>query len=243
MNAGVPLKKSVAGIAMGLVKKDDAFTILTDIQGLEDHYGDMDFKVAGTRDGITALQMDIKVKGLSMDIMKQALEQAQRARLHILDIMESVISSPNDNLSKYAPKIIQMRVPKDKIRQVIGSGGKVINGMIEDFDVQINIDDDGVITIYGEDQENLIRTQEKIKQITFEMEPGVIYDGFVDKIMPYGAFIEVAPGVSGLCHISRIADHRINRVEDVLTEGQNVRVKCLEIDSQGRAVLSIKDAR
>lgn len=241
MDAGVPIKKSVAGIAMGLVKDGERYTILTDIQGLEDHLGDMDFKVAGTRDGITALQMDIKVNGISMEIMRDALERAYKARIHVLDAMEQVISKPRPNLSPYAPKILQIKIDPSKIRDIIGPGGKVIHKMIEDFNVQIDIDEDGLITIYGDTEEGLAGTRRRIESIAMEIEPGHVYEGVVTKVMGYGAFVEIAPGRIGLCHISKISDKRIEDIHEYVKEGDVVKVKVLELDELGRPVLSMRD--
>ncbi len=238
MDGGVPIKKPVAGIAMGLMKEDDNIAILTDIQGLEDHFGDMDFKVAGTREGITALQMDIKVSGISKEIMTRALKRAREGRLHILDKMSEVIAEPRPQLSPYAPRMITMEIDPDKIRHVIGPGGKMINKIIDKTGAQIDIEDDGTIFILSEDQEGGEEAREMIEELTREVKVGEIYSGKVKKIVNFGAFAEIVPGREGLIHISELADYHVDKVEDILEVGDEVPVKVTEIDDQDRLNLS-----
>jgi len=240
MAAGVPIKKAVAGCAMGLIKEDDKLAILTDIQGMEDFLGDMDFKVAGTKDGITAIQMDIKIHGISREILSQALSQAYDGRMHILGIMNERISEPRKELSTYAPKIITMKIKPDQIRSVIGSGGKVINGIIEETGVKIDIDDDGNVFIASEDGDGAQRAKAMIENITYEVTEGEILTGPVVRIMNFGAFVSLPGGKDGLIHISKIAHERIDKVEDVLNIGDVVEAKVIEIDKQGRINLSRK---
>ncbi len=242
LNAGVPLKKQVAGIAMGLVKGEDDFVVLSDILGEEDHLGDMDFKVTGTANGITAFQMDIKIAGVDPAIMKTALEQAKAGRLHILNIMNQTQSEPMADISEYAPKIINFSINVDKIGAVIGPGGKMIKGITEETGANINIENDGKITIYCKEKQGAEQALEKIKAIVAEPEVGKIYTGTVKRIMDFGAFIEILPGKEGLCHISRLAPTRVRAVTDVVHEGQEVQVKVFEIDSQGRINLCHVDA-
>ena len=242
MDAGVPLKKSVAGIAMGLLKENDEIRILSDIQGLEDHYGDMDFKVAGTKDGITALQMDIKIKGISVDIMKKALAQAKEGRLHILGKMNEVLAEPRPELSEYAPSMISMKIDPDKIGSVIGPGGKTINKIIDQTDAKIDIEDDGSINILADDQENGEKAREMIEELTKDVEVGEIYEGKVKRVVNFGAFVEILPGKEGLVHISELADYHVKKVEDILKVGDTVPVKVIEIDNQDRINLSRKEA-
>ncbi|MCF8008436.1 MAG: polyribonucleotide nucleotidyltransferase [Halanaerobiales bacterium] len=241
MDAGVPIKNPVSGIAMGLIKENDNYAVLSDIQGMEDHYGDMDFKVAGTQQGITALQMDIKVEGLSQDILKDALNKAKKGRLYILDKMLEVIDTPRENLSEFAPSIITMNINPDKIRHVIGPGGKMINKIIDATDAKIDIEDDGTIYILAEGQKNGQKAKEMIERLTKEVEVGETYDGKVVKIMNFGAFVEILPGKEGLVHISKIADRHINEVTDVLSEGDEIKVKVIKIDNKDRINLSMKD--
>ena len=243
MDAGVPISEPVAGIAMGLIKNEgeDKVVILTDIQGLEDHFGDMDFKVAGTRDGITALQMDIKIQGIDRAILEEALAKAKKARLFILDKMVETISQPREKISKYAPVIIKTQVHPDKVRDIIGPGGKMINKIIDETGVSIDIDDDGKIVITAPNLEMGERAKTIINEIVKEVEVGETYLGKVTKIMNFGAFVEILNGKEGLIHISKISHERINKVEDVLKEGDEVLVKVIEIDSQGRVNLSRKD--
>lgn len=240
MHAGIPIKAHVAGIAMGLVKDGDQFKVLTDILGDEDHLGDMDFKVAGTSDGITALQMDIKIDGITKSIMKDALEQAKKARLHILDIMNKSISKPSTDYSPYAPSIITITVAKDKIRDVIGKGGATIRSLTEVTGAQIDINDDGVVTIASVDQSSGELAREKIELLTADVEKNKIYEGRVSKIMDFGAFVTILPGKDGLVHISEISNERVEKVTDVLSEGQVINVKVIEIDKQNRIRLSMK---
>lgn len=240
LDAGVPIKAPVAGIAMGLVKDDKNLRILTDIQGLEDHLGDMDFKIAGTRDGITAIQMDIKIAGVEKEILSEALEAARKGRLFILDKMEETISEPREELSKHAPRIITMEVDPEKIRDIIGPGGKMINKIIDETGVKIDIEDDGFVSIAADDVEAGERAEELIEMIVKEVEAGEVYLGKVVKLVPFGAFVEVLPGKEGLVHISNIAHERIEKVEDVLDIGDEILVKVTEIDRQGRINLSRK---
>ena len=242
MDAGVQISAPVAGIAMGLIKEESRAVILSDILGLEDHLGDMDFKVTGTRKGITALQMDIKIAGITKEIFRQALEQACAGRLHILDKMLSALSTPRPELSTLAPRIFTMKVRPDKLGQVIGPGGKVVRGIIEKTGVKIDIEDDGTISIASTDAEAARRAMEMIGQIVQEAEVGKIYRGKVVKIMEFGAFVEILPHIDGLVHISQLAPHRVNRVEDEVREGEEILVKVLEIDKQGKIRLSRKEA-
>ena len=240
MAAGVPLKAPVAGIAMGLIKEDDKLAILSDIQGMEDFLGDMDFKVAGTADGITAIQMDIKIDGINKQILTEALEQARIGRLHILGIMNEEIAESRKDLSPYAPRIIIFQIKPDKIRDVIGSGGKVINKIIDDTGVKIDIEDDGRIFIASVDTESGNRAKEIIENIVREVEVGEVLTGKVVRIMNFGAFVSLPGGKDGLVHISKLANERVNAVEDVVKIGDEVTVKVMEIDAQGRINLSRK---
>lgn len=240
MNAGVPIKKPVSGVAMGLVKDGDAFTVLTDIQGMEDALGDMDFKVTGTADGITAIQMDIKLKGITREILATALEQAKRGRAHILAKMMEVIDKPSEKLSPYAPAVTTIKISVDKIRDVIGPGGKVIKKIIEDTGVQIDIEDDGTVRITAVGQEPAQKAIAIINDLTRDIEVGTVYTGKVKRIMNFGAFVEILPGKEGLCHISQLAKERVNKVEDVVNIGDELEVKVTEIDKQGRVNLSHK---
>ncbi|WP_462246995.1 polyribonucleotide nucleotidyltransferase [Parvimonas micra] len=242
LDAGVPIKDSVAGIAMGLIKdeKTNKIAILTDIQGLEDHFGDMDFKVAGTKDGITALQMDIKIDGISREILATALEKAKRARLHILSIMNDCIATPSEEISKYAPKIFTMQILPEKIREVIGPGGKVINKIIDETGVKIDTFDDGRIAITADSRKNGERAIEMINEIVKEIEVGEIYSGVITTITNFGAFVELIKGKEGLLHISNMTHERLNKVEDLFKVGDVVEVKVIEIDNQGKIKLSRK---
>ncbi|HSW10945.1 MAG TPA: polyribonucleotide nucleotidyltransferase [Bacillota bacterium] len=242
MDAGVPIRGPVGGVAMGLVMQDDQVVILSDIQGIEDALGDMDFKVAGTRRGITALQLDVKTKGIAPEVLGQALEQARRGRLHILDRMVQAIAEPRKHLSPWAPRIITVQIDPEKIREVIGPGGKVINKIIAETGAKIDIEDDGRIFIASVDQEGGERAVRMIQQLTREVRPGEVYVGRVSRIMNFGAFVEVLPGKEGLVHISELADERVNRVEDVVQVGDQVLVKVTEIDRLGRINLSRKAA-
>ncbi|MEZ9465239.1 polyribonucleotide nucleotidyltransferase [Vibrio breoganii] len=242
MDAGVPIKASVAGIAMGLVKEGDDFVVLSDILGDEDHLGDMDFKVAGTNDGITALQMDIKIEGITKEIMQIALNQAQGARKHILSVMDDAISGAREEISQFAPRIHQMKINPEKIRDVIGKGGAVIRSLCEETGTTIEIEDDGTVKIAATSGEQAQDAIDRIKALTAEVEVGTIYMGKVARLADFGAFVTILPGKDGLVHISQIADKRVEKVSDYLTEGQDVKVKVLEIDRQGRVRLSMKEA-
>lgn len=243
MDAGVPLKAPVAGIAMGLVKEGERFAVLTDILGDEDHLGDMDFKVAGTANGVTTLQMDIKIEGITEKIMEIALEQALQARLHILGQMNQVISTSREEVSGNAPSMHMMKVESDKIRDIIGKGGATIRGICEETDAQIDIEDDGTVRVYGANAESRDAAVERILAITAEAEVGEIYDGKVARIVDFGAFVTILPGKDGLLHISQIAEERVENVGDYLTEGQDIRVKVLDVDQRGRIKLSLKEAQ
>jgi len=242
LSAGVPLKNSVAGVAMGLVYEEGNYAILTDILGSEDHLGDMDFKVAGTENGITALQMDIKISGITKEIMREALEQAREGRLFILDKMAQVISEPEKSISSYAPKILTMKISPDKIGAVIGPGGKTIRSIIEKTGAEVNVEDDGTVTMVSRNTGEAESAYEMIRTLTEDVEVGKIYEGRVKKIVDFGAFIEVLPGKEGLCHISQLDFKRVNKVTDMLKVGDLVKVKVRDIDSQGRINLSRKDA-
>jgi len=240
MDAGVPIKAPVSGIAMGLIKDGDAFAVLTDILGDEDHLGDMDFKVAGTADGVTALQMDIKIQGITRDIMAQALQQAQTGRLHILGEMNKVLQSPRIDMSEYAPRMITMRIDPDRIRDVIGKGGATIRALTEETGATIDIKDDGTVTIASVDKAAGEEARRRVEELTSDIEVGRIYEGRVAKIMDFGAFVTIMPGKDGLVHISQISNERVENVGDRLKEGDTIRVKVLEVDRQGRVRLSMK---
>jgi polyribonucleotide nucleotidyltransferase len=240
MDAGVPLKAPVAGIAMGLVKEGSNFVVLSDILGDEDHLGDMDFKVAGSADGISALQMDIKIDGITEEIMKVALEQAKRGRLHILGEMNKVISTPRAEMSEYAPRLITMKIHPDKIREVIGKGGTTIRSITEETGATIDISDDGTVVIASVNREAGDAAKKRIEQIVSDVEPGRIYEGKVAKLMDFGAFVTIMPGKDGLVHVSQISNERVEKVSDKLKEGDIVKVKVLEVDKQGRIRLSMK---
>jgi len=242
MDAAVPIVAPVAGIAMGLIKEGSEVRVLSDILGDEDHLGDMDFKVAGTREGITALQMDIKISGVTREVMREALYQAREGRLHILDVMEGTIATPRQEMSGHAPRIITLKVKPDKIREIIGPGGKVIRGIVEETGVKMDVEDDGTVIIASSDDQASRRAVEIVNQITAEAEIGKTYKGTVRKIMDFGAFVEVLPGTDGLVHISELAPHRVRRVTDILKEGDEVLVKVLDIDRQGKIRLSRKEA-
>jgi polyribonucleotide nucleotidyltransferase len=241
MDAGVPIKAPVAGVAMGLVKEGDDFAVLTDILGDEDHLGDMDFKVAGTEGGITALQMDIKIQGITREIMDKALAQAKDARLHILEEMNKVLSTPREEMSEFAPSIIAFKIDPEKIRDVIGKGGAVIRAMTEETGANIDIDQDGTVRIASVDGESGREAQRRIELITADVEVGRIYEGKVARLMDFGAFVTILPGKDGLVHISQISNERVEKVSDKLAEGDEVKVKVLEVDRQGRVRLSMKD--
>jgi polyribonucleotide nucleotidyltransferase len=242
MDAGVPVAAPVAGIAMGLIKEGEHVRVLSDILGDEDHLGDMDFKVAGTPDGVTSLQMDIKISGVNREIMRQALYQAREGRLHILGIMGATMASHRANVSGYAPRIITLKVKPDKIREIIGPGGKVIRGIIEATGVKMDVEDDGTVMIASSDEAASKKAIEMVQKIAAEAEVGKIYKGTVRKIVDFGAFVEILPGTDGLVHISQLAPERVRRVSDVLKEGDEVMVKVLEIDKQGKIRLSRKEA-
>jgi polyribonucleotide nucleotidyltransferase len=242
MDAGVPIKAPVAGIAMGLIKEGDKVIILSDILGLEDHLGDMDFKVTGTSTGITALQMDMKIEGITIDVMRTALQQAKEGRLHILGKMHETLAEPRKELNPHAPRIISMKISTEKIKDVIGSGGKVIRSIVEQTGAKIDIEDDGTINIASSDEAAALKAKEIIRGICQDAEVGKIYTGKVRKIMDFGAFVEIFPGTDGLLHISQISEQRLEKVTDALKEGDEVLVKVLEIDRQGKIRLSHKDA-
>jgi polyribonucleotide nucleotidyltransferase len=241
MDAGVPIKAPVAGVAMGLVKEGDNYAVLTDILGDEDHLGDMDFKVAGTEDGVTALQMDIKIQGITREIMDKALEQARDARLHILGEMNKVISKPREEMSEWAPSIIAFKIDPEKIRDVIGKGGAVIRAMTEETGATIDIEQDGTVRIASVDGASGKEAQRRIELITADVEVGQIYEGKVVRLMDFGAFVSILPGKDGLVHISQISNERVEKVSDKLSEGDIVKVKVLEVDRQGRVRLSMKE--
>ena len=241
MDAGVPIKDAVAGVAMGLIKEGDQYVVLTDILGDEDHLGDMDFKVAGTRDGVTALQMDIKIEGITQEIMAKALEQAREGRLHILEEMNKVLSKPREQMSDWAPSIITIKIDPEKIRDVIGKGGAVIRAITEETGATIDIENDGTVKIASVDAASGRAARERIELITAEVEVGKVYEGKVVRLMDFGAFVAILPGKDGLVHISQISNERVERVSDKLHEGDIVKVKVLEVDRQGRIRLSMRD--
>jgi polyribonucleotide nucleotidyltransferase len=242
MDAGVPLKDLVAGVAMGLVEEGGKVVVLTDILGDEDHYGDMDFKVTGTTEGITALQMDIKVERLTREVMEQALEQAKEGRLHILGCMKETIAQPRNEVSQYAPIITSVKISPEKVRVLIGPGGKVIREISNVSGARIDVDDAGVVTVSSPDKECSDAALKMINEIVQEAEVGKLYEGKVVKIMDFGAFVEIFPGTDGLVHISQLAPERVNKVTDVLNEGDEVLVKVLEVGKDGRIRLSRKAA-
>ena len=241
MDAGVPTKAPVAGVAMGLIKEQDAFVVLTDILGDEDHLGDMDFKVAGTADGVTALQMDIKIFGITREIMAAALAQARDGRLHILGEMNKVLKAPREKMSDWAPTIITIKIDPEKIRDVIGKGGAVIRAITEETGATIDIENDGTVKIASVDGKAGRAAVERIELITADVEVGRIYEGKVARLMDFGAFVTILPGRDGLVHISQISNERVERVSDKLKEGDVARVKVLEVDRQGRVRLSMRD--
>jgi polyribonucleotide nucleotidyltransferase len=244
LQAGVPMKKPVAGIAMGLITEGSGgrYAVLSDILGEEDHLGDMDFKVAGTADGITGFQMDIKIAGVSTEIMRKALDQAKRGRLHILSIMNRTIDRPADHISEYAPKIVTLRIDIDKIGALIGPGGKNIKALCEQYSVKINTEDDGTVTIFGKNTKDSEDAKIAVMGVASDPEIGRVYNGVVKRIMDFGAFVEILPGKEGLVHISKLSRQRIAQVTDVVHEGQEIPVKLLEIDKMGRLNLSYIDA-
>jgi polyribonucleotide nucleotidyltransferase len=241
MDAGVPIKAPVAGVAMGLVKEGARFQVLTDILGDEDHLGDMDFKVAGTKDGITALQMDIKITSITREIMKVALDQARDGRLHILGEMNKVLAKPRENMSEWAPTIITLKIDPEKIRDVIGKGGAVIRQITEETGTSIDIENDGTVKIASVQGAAGREAQRRIELITADVEVGRVYEGKVARLMDFGAFVTILPGRDGLVHISQISEERVERVGDKLKEGDVVRVKVLEVDRQGRVRLSMRN--
>jgi polyribonucleotide nucleotidyltransferase len=242
LHAGVPMKRPVAGIAMGLITDGDRYAVLSDILGEEDHLGDMDFKVAGTEDGITGFQMDIKIAGVNAEIMGKALAQAKRGRLHILSIMNQTINRPSTSISEFAPKIVTMKIEVDKIGALIGPGGKNIKALCEQYSVTINTENDGTVTIYGKNTKDAEDAKAAVMGVVSDPETGRIYNGTVKRIMEFGAFVEILPGKEGLVHISKLSRQRIAQVTDVLTEGQEIPVKLVEIDKMGRLNLSYIDA-
>ena len=243
MDAGVPIKRPVAGIAMGLVQDDKKYEILTDIQGLEDHYGDMDFKVARTREGITAIQMDVKINGLSKEIIEKTLSQAKETILKILDKIEETIPKPREELSKYAPRIMKIQINPEKIGEVVGPKGKIINEIIEHCEVEIDIEQSGLIFVTSESKKAAEKAIEWIKNIAREVKVGEIFEGKVKKIMNFGAFVEILPGQEGLVHVSQLADGYIKNAEDVVKLGDIIPVKVMSIDEQGKISLSLKEAK
>ena len=241
MDAGVPVKAPVAGVAMGLVKEGDDYAVLTDILGDEDHLGDMDFKVAGTEDGVTALQMDIKIQGITREIMDNALEQARDARLHILGEMNKVIDAPREEMSEWAPTIMTIKIDPEKIRDVIGKGGAVIRAITEETGASVDIENDGTVRIASVDGASGKEARRRIELITADVEVGRVYEGKVARLMDFGAFVTILPGKDGLVHISQISNERVEKVSDKLAEGDVVKVKVLEVDRQGRVRLSMKE--
>jgi polyribonucleotide nucleotidyltransferase len=242
MDAGVPMKAHVAGVAMGLIKEGNKFAVLTDILGDEDHLGDMDFKVAGTVEGVTALQMDIKIEGITKEIMWAALLQAREGRMHILHKMQESMAGSRGELSAFAPRLIKMKINPEKIRDVIGKGGAVIRALTEETGTQIDIEDDGTVIIASVDLDRGREAERRIREITAEVEVGKVYDGVVLRLLDFGAIVQVLPGRDGLLHISQIANERVNAVSDYLKEGQAVKVKVIEADEKGRVRLSMKAA-
>src|SRR5581483_10362412 len=241
-DAGVPCKAAVAGVAMGLVKEGNKYAVLTDIAGAEDHYGDMDFKVAGTRNGVTALQMDIKITGINAQILAEALQQAKQGRMFLLDKMEEVINAPREEINEYAPRILTINIPTEKIREVIGPGGKMIRSIVEKTGAKIDIEDSGRINIASANLEAANAAIQMIEDLTAEAELGKTYLGKIVKFLDFGAIVEIMPGVDGLLHVSEIADHRIRDPRDVLRDGQQVLVKVINIDPSGKVKLSRRAA-
>ena len=239
MSSGAPLKSHVAGIAMGLITDGKRHAILSDILGMEDHLGDMDFKVAGTADGITAIQLDLKIEGLSFDLMEQALQQAHEGRLHILGLMNEAMPEPNE-ISQYAPRIMSININPEKIGALIGPGGKNIKKIIEVTECEVNVDDDGIVTIAGVNTVKCNEAIEMVKALTFEPEVGMEFDGTVTRMMTFGAFVEFVPGREGLVHISELEWNRVDKVEDVVKTGDPIRVKLIKVDDQGRLDFSRK---
>jgi polyribonucleotide nucleotidyltransferase len=242
MDAGVPISAPVAGIAMGLIKEGDDFAVLSDILGDEDHLGDMDFKVTGTEAGITAFQMDVKIAGVSREVMAKALTQAKDGRLHILNEMAKTLSAPRDEMSDYAPRIVSLQIKADKIRDIIGPGGKVIRGMQEACDVRIKVDDSGKVDVAGNNSEKIDKAIQMIREITQEAEIGALYVGVVKRIVDFGCFVEIFPGTDGLIHISHLAHERVEQVSDIVCEGDEVLVRVIDVDRSGKIRLSRKEA-
>jgi polyribonucleotide nucleotidyltransferase len=240
MDAGVPLSSPVAGVAMGLIKEGEKFAVLTDIMGDEDHLGDMDFKVAGTEKGVNALQMDIKIDGITSEIMEVALSQAHEARLHILGEMGKAINAPREEMSEHAPRYITIKINPDRIRDVIGKGGATIRTLTEETGASIDIDDSGTVKIASVDRAAGEEARRRIEQLTADVEVGSVYEGKVAKLMDFGAFVTILPGKDGLVHISQICEERVEKVSDKLSEGDTIKVKVLEVDKQGRIRLSMK---
>jgi polyribonucleotide nucleotidyltransferase len=243
MDAGVPIKGPVIGIAMGLVKEGDVVAILTDIAGVEDHFGDMDFKIASTEAGITALQMDLKIDGIGLDLIKNILEQSVPARDFILKKILEAIKEPRKELSEYAPKIVTVTIDKDKIRNLIGPGGKVIKRIIQDTGATIEVDDDGKVSIASDKEESINKAMEIVKGITGELEAGTLYDGTITRLMNFGAFCEIFPGKEGLIHVSEMSEKFVKNAEDIVKVGDKVKVKLIKIDEMGRLNLSLKQAQ
>jgi polyribonucleotide nucleotidyltransferase len=242
MDAGVPIKAPVAGIAMGLVHEGDGYYVLSDILGMEDHFGDMDFKICGTRKGITALQMDLKVQGLTREVMTRALAQAKDGRMHILDKMAEAIAEPREDISTYAPRILTVKIKVDKIRDIIGPGGKMIRSICEQTGAKIEVSDDGTVLIASVDEEASRKAIEIIKELTQEPEIGKIYTGKVKKVLDFGAFVEIFAGTEGLVHISQLAEYRVQSIYEEVKEGDEIVVKVLDIDRDGKIKLSKKEA-
>jgi polyribonucleotide nucleotidyltransferase len=240
MDAGAPIKAAVAGVAMGLVKEGDRYTVLTDILGLEDHLGDMDFKVAGTREGITAFQLDSKIGAIPANLLNEALGKAGAARIHILDVMDAELPAPRPSLSEFAPRIVMVKVPQEKIGEIIGPGGRVIRKLQEETSTSIDIDDEGIVKVSGDSQEGVDSARETIEQMTRIPEVGEEFEGPVKSITDFGAFIEFLPNRDGLCHISELEHHRVGSVEDVVKMGEMVKVKIIGIDDSGKVRLSRK---
>jgi polyribonucleotide nucleotidyltransferase len=242
MHAGVPTKGAVAGVAMGLIREGDEFRVLSDILGDEDHLGDMDFKVAGTSDGVTALQMDIKIGGVNREVMSAALAQAREARLHILDVMRETMSTPSRDLSIHAPRIETIRINPDRIRDLIGPGGKTIRALVDETGAKIDVEDDGTVRVASADGTAMQAAIKRIRDLTAEAEVGKIYRGTVRRVVDFGAFVEILPGTDGLVHISQLAHERVRAVQDVVNEGDVIDVKVLEVDKSGKIRLSRKEA-
>jgi polyribonucleotide nucleotidyltransferase len=243
MAAGVPIKKTVGGIACGLVTEEDgSFNILTDMQGVEDFYGDMDFKIVGTKEGVTAVQMDNKIGGLNMEIVEKTFKQSKEARLKVIEVMEKAISEPRKELSSKAPQVTSVKIPEDKIGELIGPGGKNIKEITEMSGAEISIEDDGTVNIYADNKEKLDRAMKYLERFIFAPKEGEIYDGVVASVMPYGAFVDIKPGVAGLVHVSEMSDEFVKDVNSIVSEGDKVKVKLIGIDKEGKLKLSMKQA-